>query len=66
MKTLVMLESLLLAILMTLPPLVILIILYMQQSMTLFNILMWVLVAFVWTVLIAIAYAKRRIKLILK
>ena len=66
MKTLAIVEALLLALLITIPPLIILIILYLQHSMTLLNILAWVLIAFVWTVVIAVAYAKRKIKLLLK
>ena len=66
MKTLAIVESLLLALLITIPPLIILIILYLQHSMTLLNILAWVLIAFVWTVVIAVAYAKQKIKLLLK
>ena len=66
MKAIVILESTLLALLMTIPPLLILITLYLQRGMTLFNLLAWVLIAFIWTVVIAIAYSKRWIKLLLK
>ncbi|HID04290.1 MAG TPA: hypothetical protein EYH45_06240 [Candidatus Caldiarchaeum subterraneum] len=66
MRALVILESMLLALLMTIPPLVVLITLYLQRSMTLFNLLAWVLMAFIWTIVIAVAYSKRWIKLLLK
>ena len=66
MKTDILLESLALALLLTIPPLAILIVLYTQQAITPTNALAWAVLALAWTILIALAYSKRKIKLLLR